>query len=189
MITISVAKNSNNIPVVKQLRRECNTASNIKDSDTRKKVLKALSKLIVEVSQTPVEDGYLMFAAYDGVLTIRPPLPVTRNFYDCGKRFETEYLRSLYFDNPKIGIIDLSTKEAIISIREGEYEAVKLRLTSGIGGQHKKGDSSSGRFYRKREEEINFFFRKVHNRSRDFQVNRWEIRGDKDMVKRYNSLN
>ena len=29
--------------------------------------LKALNKLIVEVSQTLVEDGYLMFAAYDGV--------------------------------------------------------------------------------------------------------------------------
>jgi peptide subunit release factor 1 (eRF1) len=67
LITLSVAKGSNNIPVVKQLRRECNTASNIKDNNTRKKVLKALNKLIVEVSQTLVEDGYLMFAAYDGV--------------------------------------------------------------------------------------------------------------------------
>lgn len=82
----------------------------------------------------------------------------------------------------------MSTKEAIISVREGEYEQVKLRLTSGIGGQHKKGGSSSGRFYRKREEEINFFFRKIHKATRGFQVTQWEIRGDKDMVKRYNSL-
>jgi peptide subunit release factor 1 (eRF1) len=67
LVTLSVAKDSNSNSVVKQLRKEIGTAMNIKDSDTRKKVTKALCRLISEVSQTKVENGYIAFSAYNDI--------------------------------------------------------------------------------------------------------------------------
>jgi peptide subunit release factor 1 (eRF1) len=43
-------------------------------------------------------------------------------------------------------------------------------LTSGIGGQHSKGGSSSNRFRNKREEEIDFFFRRIENYMKEIDV-------------------
>jgi peptide subunit release factor 1 (eRF1) len=65
LITLSIAKGSNPNAVMQQLMREASTAMNIKDSDTRKKVLKALGKAKREVSEHKVENGYCLFAAYD----------------------------------------------------------------------------------------------------------------------------
>jgi len=67
LITLSIAKGSNSNAVVQQLMREASTAMNIKDSDTRKKVLKALSKAKREVSENKVENGYCLFSAFDDV--------------------------------------------------------------------------------------------------------------------------
>jgi peptide subunit release factor 1 (eRF1) len=62
-----VAKDSNKYSILKQLNKEANTALNIKDSDVRKKVLKALNKLIPEVSKTKVNNGYIVYSAFDGI--------------------------------------------------------------------------------------------------------------------------
>lgn len=188
LITLSVAKDSNTFSVSKQLSRETNTALNIKDSDVRKKVLKALNKLIPEIQKTKVLDGYIAFSAYDGIWIIRPPIPVTRNFYECGKRFQTDYLKSLYGEQRKIGIVCLSTKHTTISVREGEFEDVKFKLTSGIHGQHKKGGSSSNRFRNIRDMDINLFFKRVHQHMNTLTVDEWRIEGDKDMVKRFKTI-
>ncbi len=105
----------------------------------------------------------------------------------CGKKFETEYLDSLYSNkNNHIGILHISIKEAIISIKIGEYEEVKQKITSGISNQHKKGGSSSGRFYRTREMEIDTFFKRVKTHMISYDVTSWEIYGEKDTVKRFN---
>lgn len=84
--------------------------------------------------------------------------------------------------------MQLSSKNAVISIREGEFEEIKLKMSSGISGQHKKGGQSSGRFYRKREEEIDFFYRKILQNLKRFDVKKWNIIGDKTMIKRFEEL-
>lgn len=61
----------------------------------------------------------------------------------------------------KMGKIQLSSKKAIISIVEGEFEEVKFKLTSGISGKHGKGGQSKPRFSRKREEEVNVFLKSL----------------------------
>jgi peptide chain release factor subunit 1 len=96
-----------------------------------------------------------------------------------------DYLCSLYQENLRTGRVYLSSKEAVISIVNGEFEEVKAKLTSGISGQHKKGGSSSGRFYRKREDDIDLFFKRVQQHMKTFSVDHWEIIGEKSTVKRF----
>jgi len=67
----------------------------------------------------------------------------------------------------------------------GEFEEVKAKLTSGISGQHKKSGSSSGRFYRKREDDIDLFFKRVQQHMKAFNVDHLEIIGGKSTVKRF----
>jgi len=81
----------------------------------------------------------------------------------------------------------LSINEAIVSVKIGEYEEIKVKVTSGISNQHKKGGSSSGRFYRTRENEIDAFFKRVKEHMKSYTVSKWEIIGEKDSVKRFNN--
>lgn len=89
----------------------------------------------------------------------------------------------------KIGKIQLSSKKAIISIVEGEFEEVQLKLTSGIPGKHGKGGQSRPRFGRKREEEVNAFLRKVYSNAEKLTVERWVFKGDREMVKKFRRVN
>lgn len=97
---------------------------------------------------------------------------MTKNIYFCSRRFDIDLLREYYENYKKIGKLTLSTKEAVISIIEGDFEERKAVLTSGIGGQHSKGGSSSNRLRNKREEEIDFFFRRIKNRMKAFEVDK-----------------
>ena len=96
-----------------------------------------------------------------------------------------DYLRSLYKEKLRMGRLYLSSKKAVISIVNGEFEEVKAKITSGISGQHKKGGSSSGRFYRKREDDIDLFFKRVQQHMKTFNVDHWKIIGEKSTVKRF----
>lgn len=68
LITVSVSYNSNLEAVKSMLRKEYSTASNIKDKGTKKKVQKALKKLVSELSKMKMPDnGFIAFGAYNGV--------------------------------------------------------------------------------------------------------------------------
>jgi len=85
---------------------------------------------------------------------------------------------------PKIGKLFISSKKAIISIKEGEYEETKYKLTSGIAGKHHKGGQSQKRFLKKREEAIDRFFKRVIKYMTTLEVEKWEYDGDKVIIKR-----
>lgn len=95
---------------------------------------------------------------------------MTKNIYFCGHKFDVDLLREYCGSCKKIGTLDLSTKEAVISVTEGEFEQRKAVFTSGISGQHSKGGSSSNRFRNRREEEIEFFFRRIKAHMKEFNV-------------------
>lgn len=89
----------------------------------------------------------------------------------------------------KIGKIRLSSKKAMISVVDGEFEDVKFKLTSGIPGKHGKGGQSDPRFTRNRDERINAFLRKVYNHTKELNVKNWTFKGDKAIVKRFKRIN
>jgi peptide subunit release factor 1 (eRF1) len=97
---------------------------------------------------------------------------VTKNTYFCGREFDTELLRPYCEECEKIGKLHVSTKEAVISIVEGDFEQRKAVFTSGIGGQHSKGGTSANRLRNEREEEIDFFFKRIREHMKEFKVDK-----------------
>ena len=89
----------------------------------------------------------------------------------------------------RIGKIEISSKKAVISLIQGEYEEVKFKLTSGIAGKHGKGGQSRDRFARKREEEVNAFLRKIQSYANKVKAEKWILEGDKELVKRFKRVN
>jgi len=85
----------------------------------------------------------------------------------------------------KIGKLYISTKEAKIFVIDGDFEDLKFRLTSGIGGKHGKGGQSAARFSRKREEEILHFFKRVKKYMNLLEVETWVFEGDKEIIKKF----
>lgn len=67
LVTLSVSHDSSLNSVLNQIKKESVTANNIKDKNTRKNVLKTLSKLLHNLSSLSVGNGFIAFAAYDGV--------------------------------------------------------------------------------------------------------------------------
>lgn len=99
--------------------------------------------------------------------------------------FDTDLIKTALSHHETIGVVQISTKEAVISRRIGDYEEVVYRLTSGIGGRHNKGGQSSQRFQRNREEQIKQFFHRIHLYMDKLSVSRWIYKGDKEIIKKY----
>ena len=87
----------------------------------------------------------------------------------------------------RIGKLFISTSKAIISVNEGGFVDVKFNLSSGIGGKHNQGGQSQQRFSRKRDDAVKQFFGRVREYMKRVEVDRWEVEGDKHMVKKFSS--
>jgi len=67
LITLAVSKGSNVNKVINQLRKEGNTANNIKDKKTMRLVIKALNRLVNSLSRGISDRGFIAYSAYDGI--------------------------------------------------------------------------------------------------------------------------
>jgi peptide subunit release factor 1 (eRF1) len=67
LVTLSVSHDSALSSLLSQIRKEAATAGNIKDKGNRRNVVKALNKLLRTLSLSTVRNGFVAFAAYDGV--------------------------------------------------------------------------------------------------------------------------
>lgn len=165
------------------LKREVGTAQNIKDKKTRKRVLKALNKLIGKLSRMEIPDnGFYAYAHHKDIWIVVPDYKNPIDDYKCGKTFRLEYMES---PGEPVGKVYLSTKEAIIyKVRAGMEEQL-YHLTSGIPSDHRKGGQSQNRFHRKREEAIKSFLRKVRTTVSGVDIDKWVVVGQNQLVTRY----
>jgi peptide chain release factor subunit 1 len=108
-----------------------------------------------------------------------------RSGYECGRKFDVDYAFDLRAYESTTGVIDISTKEAKFIKLQHRQKIEEYKITSGISGQHNQGGQSASRYDRKREEQINHFFKRVCNKMKSFDVEEWDIQGDKNMVKRF----
>ena len=68
LITLSVTGNSNPNAITNLLRKEYATSHNIKNKKTKKRVQKALSRLLSKISSMRIpNNGFLAYGAYDGI--------------------------------------------------------------------------------------------------------------------------
>lgn len=85
----------------------------------------------------------------------------------------------------RIGILTVSISDATIIIKSGDFEETVQKITSGIPSNHHKGGQSQGRYTRKRDEAIKEFARRVESYTKNVIVDRWEVRGNNDILKSF----
>jgi len=161
------------------IAKEMNTASNIKSKSTRKGVLAALNKIEGFLSGlNSTKTGIIIFASADGLWYFEPEIPLCVNFYECGRKFRTDEMIDSFRDEERVGILDLSLKEAIIFVRQGAYKQRKYIIRSGLPNQHNQGGQSQQRFLRKFQEEVKQYCKRVRGYMDSVEVARWELRGN-----------
>jgi peptide chain release factor subunit 1 len=176
--------------VISQLRNEAGTASNIKSDLTRTHVQDALSKTIEQLKlfkETP-ENGLIIFCGAIPndkgigkekieIYPILPPKPVQISLYRCDDHFWTDHLKEMMKDDKVIGILSIDTQETGIGILTGDHWEVIDSLTSGVAGKHRQGGQSARRFERLRENELNEYYHRVAEHTKQVFLDQYNIKG------------
>jgi len=157
---------------ISHLAEEQGTASNIKDSRTRKNVQDSLEKAIrtLKLYKKLPPNGLAIFAGNASqedskidiqVWTIEPPEPINTRLYRCDQTFKTDVLKEQLDYKEAHGLIVMDRKEATIGILKGPRIEVLKHMTSGVPGKFRAGGQSAQRFHRLIEGMALEFYRKV----------------------------
>ena len=159
--------------VIRYLRQEYSTSSNIKSDITRKNVQNAIVKVMerLKLFKEAPETGLAIFCGaipQNGpgsekmeIYVIIPPEPINLSLYRCDSRFYLEPLEELIKEREAYGIVSIDINEAAIGILDGSNIHIISKRTSGIPGKHRAGGQSARRFERLREAEINEYFKRI----------------------------
>ncbi len=145
-----------------QLIQEKSMAVNIKSKATRKNVLAAIEKILVELrhyKQTPA-NGMIIFCGNIGgdrtdlkMWVIQPPEPLKTKMYRCDQVFWLEPLKELLTDKIEILIVCADLQEGALGVLKGKVIAPLEKLESKVPGKFRAGGQSSARFQRQRHEQ------------------------------------
>ena len=160
------------IKIIQQLAQEQGTASNIKDSTTRKNVTDSLERMIQHLRlfrKTP-EHGLAVFsgnvAEKDGqqdieVFSVEPPEPLNFRLYRCDKSFVLDALKEIAEKKDIYGLIVMDKREGDIALLKGKSIIPLTKSTSYVPGKTRAGGQSAARFERLREGAAKEFFSKL----------------------------
>jgi peptide chain release factor subunit 1 len=150
----------------------------------------ALSKTIEQLKlfkETP-ENGLIIFCGAIPndkgigkekieIYPILPPKPVQISLYRCDDHFWTDHLKEMMKDDKVIGILSIDTQETGIGILTGDHWEVIDSLTSGVAGKHRQGGQSARRFERLRENELNEYYHRVAEHTKQVFLDQYNIKG------------
>jgi peptide chain release factor subunit 1 len=190
LVTVYIPPRRPVFDVISQLRNEAGTASNIKSDLTRTHVQDALSKTIEQLKlfkETP-ENGLIIFCGAIPndkgigkekieIYPILPPKQVQISLYRCDDHFWTDHLKEMMKDDKVIGILSIDTQETGIGILTGDHWEVIDSLTSGVAGKHRQGGQSARRFERLRENELNEYYHRVAEHTKQVFLDQYNIKG------------
>src|SRR3989344_3846217 len=157
---------------ISHLSEEQGTASNIKDSRTRKNVQDSLEKAVrtLRLYKRIPENGIAIFAgnASDDeskvdikVWTLERPEPFRQRIYRCDQTFKTDLIKELMEYKEVYGLIVMDRREATIGILKGPRIDVLTSEDSVVPGKFKAGGQSAQRFHRLIEGLALAFYKKV----------------------------
>jgi peptide chain release factor subunit 1 len=159
--------------VVRDLREEASTASNIKSKTTRKNVMDAIESILqrLKLFKEPPPNGLVIFcgAIPHGapgtekmeIHVLEPPLPINIYLYRCDSKFVIEPLKKLIEEKDVYGLIVMDRAEATFAILRGRNVEVLNTITSGIPGKHHAGGQSARRFQRIIEQVAHEFYVRI----------------------------
>jgi peptide chain release factor subunit 1 len=173
LISLYVAPGRQISDVIKYLRQEYATASNIKSRTTRKNVQEAIDRVTqrLKLFKEPPPTGLVIFcgAIPKGgpgseemeIYTIVPPEPIRVHFYRCDDKFVLEPLEDMLKEKETFGIIVLDTSEASFATLKGRHVEIIKEITSGIAGKTRAGGQSARRYERIRDHEVSAYYTRI----------------------------
>ena len=178
--------------VINQLQNEQGTASNIKSDLTRTHVLDALSRviqklklykkspergLVIFCGALPPEGGGALGSEVIKVYELEPPKELQTFLYRCDDHFHVDILKDMLKDDNLIGLLAIDTKDAGWGLLHGDKLEVLSQSSSGVAGKHRQGGQSQRRFERLREMQLNEYFNRIAQTTREYFVDIYKIKG------------
>ena len=192
LISVYIPKNKQLHEVITNLREEQGTADNIKSDLTRTHVVDSLSKVLQRLKlykKTP-ERGLVVFCGAlprEGggppgsevvkAFEIDPPKDLTTFLYRCDDHFHVDILKDMLKDDNMIGILAIDAKDAGWGLLHGDKIEVLKETGSGVAGKHRQGGQSAKRFQKLREMELQYYFNRVANITREYFIDIYPIKG------------
>jgi peptide chain release factor subunit 1 len=192
LITVYIPKGQQLHEVMTQLREEQGTADNIKSDLTRTHVVDSLSKVLQRLKlykKTP-EKGLVVFCGAlprEGggppgsevvkIYEIDPPKDLTTSLYRCDDHFHTDILKDMLQDDNIIGLLAIDAKDAGWGLLHGDKLEVLKQTGSGVAGKHRQGGQSAKRFQKLREMELQYYFNRVAEITREYFIDIYQIKG------------
>lgn len=188
LVSVYVPADYDLIKIIQQLAQEQGTASNIKDSTTRKNVTDSLERMIQHLrlfKKTP-EHG---LAAFSGnvseregqqdieVFSIEPPEPLNFRLYRCDKLFVLDALKEMSEKKDVYGLVVMDKREGNIAFLKGKTIIPLTKTTSYVPGKTRAGGQSAQRFERIRDGAAKEFFYKLGEYVKDNFLYNKELKG------------
>ena len=186
LVTVYIPSGYDLNKIIKHLKQEQGTATNIKDSTTRKNVIDSLERMIQHLrlfKRTP-PNGLAVFsgnvAKREGqqdiqVFSIEPPIPLNTRIYRCDKTFPVELLEDMLESRSIYGLIVMDRREGNIALLKGRKIIPLLKKKSNVPGKTRAGGQSAARFARLREGAAKDFYNRLG------EVIKKEFLGKKDL--------
>ena len=178
--------------VINQLQNEQGTASNIKSDLTRTHVLDALSRviqklklykkspergLVIFCGALPPEGGGALGSEVIKIYELEPPKELQTFLYRCDDHFHVDILKDMLKDDNLIGLLAIDTKDVGWGLLHGDKLEVLSQSSSGVAGKHRQGGQSQRRFERLREMQLNEYFNRIAQTTREYFVDIYKIKG------------
>ena len=192
LISVYIPKGQQLHEIMNQLREEQGTADNIKSDLTRTHVVDSLSKVIQKLKlykKTP-DKGLVVFCGAlprEGggppgsevvkIYEIDPPKDLTISLYRCDDHFHTDILKEMLQDDNIIGLLAIDAKDAGWGLLHGDKLEVLKETGSGVAGKHRQGGQSAKRFQKLREMELQYFFNRVAETTREYFIDIYKVKG------------
>ena len=192
LITVYIPKGQQLHEVMTQLREEQGTADNIKSDLTRTHVVDSLSKvlqklklykktpdkgLVVFCGALPREGGGPPGSEVVKIYEIDPPKDLTTSLYRCDDHFHTDILKDMLQDDNIIGLLAIDAKDAGWGLLHGDKLEVLKQTGSGVAGKHRQGGQSAKRFQKLREMELQYYFNRVAEITREYFIDIYKVKG------------
>jgi peptide chain release factor subunit 1 len=192
LITVYIPKGQQLHEVMTQLREEQGTADNIKSDLTRTHVVDSLSKvlqrlklykktpdkgLVVFCGALPREGGGPPGSEIVKIYEIDPPKDLTTSLYRCDDHFHTDILKDMLQDDNVIGLLAIDAKDAGWGLLHGDKLEVLKQTGSGVAGKHRQGGQSAKRFQKLREMELQYYFNRVAEITREYFIDIYQVKG------------
>ncbi len=178
--------------VINGLREEQGTADNIKSDLTRTHVVDALSRVIqrLKLYKKPPDNGLVVFCgalpAEGGgpigsevikLYEIEPPKELQTFLYRCDDHFHVDLLKDMLKDDNMVGFLAIDAKDAGWGLLHGDKLEVLSETSSGVAGKHRQGGQSARRFERLREMELNSYYNRVADTTKEYFIDIYPIKG------------